>query len=92
MTNWHSHSSLSLPSGASSLYTIWTGMSTPLAKKFFIQKVLTGRIKGAIMTIVKQGRTTKMANWYENAENHEEDCEELMELIEFLATNNTEGF
>lgn len=33
-----------------------------------------------------------MMNWYENAEIHEEDYEELMELIEFLATNPMEGF
>lgn len=44
------------------------------------------------MITVKQGRKTRMMNWYENAENHEEDYEELMELIEFFATNGTEGF
>ena len=33
-----------------------------------------------------------MLNWYENTEIHEEDYEELMELIEFLAINPTEGF
>lgn len=30
-----------------------------------------------------------MMNWYENAENHEENYEELMDLLEFLAVEGT---
>jgi hypothetical protein len=32
----------------------------------------------------------KMMNWYMNAENHEEDYEELMELLEGLAEEDEE--
>lgn len=32
-----------------------------------------------------------MTNWYMNAENHEEDYEEMLDLLEWLATANTEG-
>lgn len=31
-----------------------------------------------------------MMNWYENAENHEEDFEALMDLLEYLATECAE--
>ena len=33
----------------------------------------------------KREEDAKMMNWYMNAENHEEDYEELMELLEDLA-------
>lgn len=33
-----------------------------------------------------------MLNWYENAENHSEDYEELMEVLEILAREDVEGF
>jgi len=32
-----------------------------------------------------------MTNWYMNAENHEEDYEEMLDLLEWLATADTEG-
>ena len=60
-------------------------------KKF--EKVLTTVPVYAIIQLF-QGKEERedeiMMNWYENAENHEEDFEALMDLLEYLATECAE--
>jgi hypothetical protein len=62
-------------------------------KKFkkFLQKSVDNRQKICYNDYSKREEDAKMMNWYMNAENHEEDYEELMELLKDLAEEDEEG-
>ena len=43
------------------------------------------------MTTVRERRTPKMMDWYMNPELHDEDYEEMTELLAALAEEDAEG-
>ena len=53
---------------------------------------MTNPFRSGIIKAKKRKGETEMENWIWNAENHEEDYEELMELLELLATEPAEGY